>query len=279
MRKNLILSIFVLAVAFVSAPKADAAIDLNKSRDQMTSEYQVGPELSYIKYKEPGVAEEKGFMYGVFGDYAARFPEKWVLGADGRFSIGQVDYDSRNTGSIDNIWDFILEVRGHVGYDLTVLDSTRLTPYIGLGYRLLRDELGAEVSTTGHVGYDRQSQYFYLPIGVKTLTPLNNGWFLGLMGEFDVFLDGTQKSELGDAINGVDTLENDQNKGYGVRGSVKLVKTGEKYDFFVEPFVRYWHIDQSELSTVTVGGNPVGVVGYEPKNTSTEYGVQLGLHF
>ncbi len=277
MKKSL--SIFILAGALVLPLNANAAMNVNESHDSITSEFEVGPELSWIKYKEPGVAEEKGFMYGVFGDYTARFPSKVVLGVDGRFSLGQVDYDSNNTGSIDNIWDFIFEVKGDVGYDIAIMESTRLTPYVGLGYRLLRDELGGSSSTTGALGYDRQSQYFYLPIGVKTLTSLDNDWFLGLNAEFDVFLDGTQTSELGDAIGGLDDLENDQNDGYGVRGSVKLAKKGDRFDFFVEPFVRYWHIDDSERSTVTFSGTPIGLVGIEPHNTSTEIGARVGIHF
>jgi hypothetical protein len=264
-------------MAILSSSQVQAAINLNENRDSVTSEFTLGPEISHIEYKEPGVAREKGVMYGVFGEYEARFPGKFVLGADGRFSGGQVDYDG--SGSIDGINDFIFEIRGHVGYDFMVLDSTRLTPYVGLGYRFLFDELGGMVSSTNKVGYDRESNYFYLPIGVKTITPIKNGWFLGLNGEFDVFLDGTQKSQLGDAVAGVDTLENDQDKGYGVRGSVRLVKSGEKYDFFIAPFIRYWHIDQSDTATVTVGGNPIRVTGFEPENHSTEYGVQLGLHF
>ena len=279
MNRNLNLLIFVLVMTLVFSSSAHAAITLNENRSEMTSEFEVAPEFSYIKYDEPGIADENGFMGGVSGAYTARFPEKWVLGVDGRFSAGQVDYDSHNTGSVDGILDFIIEVRGTAGYDLEVMDNTRLTPYIGIGYRFLRDELGAKFTSTGHVGYDRQTEYVYLPLGIKTLSSLDTEWYLGFNVEFDIFLDGTQKSELGDAVDGVDTLVNDQNTGYGVRGSVQLVKAGDKYDFFVEPFVRYWNIDKSDVKAVTSGGRPLGVVGYEPKNDSTEIGAKLGIHF
>ena len=277
--KKIKIFFFVLTMFFVPAFKADAAIAVNENLSDIKSEFEIGPEVSWIKYEEPGIANEEGWMAGVFGEYTARFPEKWVLGADGRFSAGQVDYDSNHTGSIDGILDFIIELRGTAGYDFEVTEGTRLTPYLGIGYRFLRDELGGERSTTGHFGYDRQSEYVYLPIGVKTLTSLNNEWYLGFNAEFDVFLDGTQKSELGDAVSGLDTLTNDQNDGYGVRGSVKLAKSGEKYSYFIEPFVRYWNIDNSNIKAVTVGGSPIGVVGYEPKNHSTEVGVKVGVHF
>ncbi|MDP2654710.1 MAG: outer membrane beta-barrel protein [Candidatus Doudnabacteria bacterium] len=267
------------AVLSICVLPAGAAINLNETQGGTVTEWEIGPEISYIKYEEPDVMEEKGVMGGVFGTYTVRLPQKVVLGVDGRFSYGQVDYDSVSTGSIDNISDFILEGRGYVGYDIAASANTRLTPYIGLGYRFLRDQLGGEVSTTGALGYDRESNYFYLPVGVKTLTALDNGWFLGFTVEYDAFLDGKQKSELGDAIAGIDTVENNQDEGYGMRGSVQIVKTMEQYDIFVEPFVRYWNIKQSDLQAVTFNGTPIGVVGYEPKNNSTEYGVKLGMHF
>ena len=270
----MVAAIMLLAGAF----RAHAAISL-ETPSSITSEFEFGPELSYIKYEEPDIMEEKGLLYGVFGTYTARFPEKIVLGADARFSFGPLDYDSINTGSVDDIDDFLFEIRGTSGYDLSVLESTRLTPYIGLGYRFLRDELGGKVSTTGALGYDRESSYFYLPIGVQTMSPLSDGWFLGFNIEFDVFLDGQQESELGDFFAGLDTLENNQNDGYGIRGSVKLAKSSEKFDGFIEPFVRYWNIDQSDIKAVTYSGTPVGLVGYEPKNNSIEVGARVGVHF
>lgn len=279
MFQNLTVLVFAATISFFPALGANAAMNLSNDRSEMTTEFEVAPEISSIKYEEPNIATEKGLMYGISGAYTTRFPEKWVLGVDGRFSVGQVDYDSNGTGSIDNIWDYIIEVRGTAGYDLQVLNSTRVTPYLGLGYRFLRDELGGEVSTTNALGYDRQSAYFYLPIGVKTMTPLTNEWFVGLNVEYDIFLDGTQKSELGDAIAGLDTLENDQDQGYGVRGSIQVVKSSDRYDFFIEPFIRYWNIKQSDTKAVTYSGTPIGVVGYEPKNNSTEIGAKLGMHF
>lgn len=269
----------LMAMLFAAAPMAGAAIVVNEERQEILSEFEAGPEISYINYEEPGVMEEKGAMYGIFGTYTARTPEKFVLGADGRFSFGQVDYDSNSTGSIDDIDDFLFEIRGTAGYDIAVLESSRLTPYIGLGYRWLRDELGGQVSTTGALGYDRESNYLYLPIGLQTMTPLSSGWFIGLNAEFDVFLHGWQESELGDAIAGLDTLENEQDEGYGVRGSIKLAKAGDQFDFYVEPFIRYWNIKESETKAVTFSGTPVGLVGVEPKNNSTEIGARVGVHF
>src|SRR3989344_128212 len=91
----------IFAAAMLVVPAlAGAAINLNESRDTIFSEFELGPELSYIKYEEPDIMEEKGVMGGVFGAWTARTPQNVVLGIDGRLSFGQLDYDSGSTGSV-----------------------------------------------------------------------------------------------------------------------------------------------------------------------------------
>ncbi len=272
--KTAIRILAVILLSVVTLPRVSAAAS------DVKPELTVGPYVSYIQYKEPDVAKETGFMLGGFADYSLHFAQGLMLGADGTLAWGQVDYNSNGTGSIDNIDDVMAEVRGTIGYDFTTANQQhRITPYIGIGYRYLLDQVGGKTSTTGALGYDRISQYLYLPVGVKTLCDLNEGWKLGLNLEYDVFLNGTQKSELGDAVAGLDTLENDQDKGFGVRGSVKLAKDFQTINLSLEPFVRYWHISQSDIKAVTFGGTPIGVVGYEPKNHSFESGVKVGVNF
>ncbi|VAX34977.1 hypothetical protein MNBD_UNCLBAC01-718, partial [hydrothermal vent metagenome] len=85
-------------------------------------------------------------------------------------------------------------------------------------------------------------------------------------------------SYLGDAVAGLNTVSNKQNKGYGLRGSFKIVKKSNNMDFYFEPFIRYWNIEDSEISTLTYNGVAVGF-GLEPNNNSTEYGIKLGATF
>jgi hypothetical protein len=138
--------------------------------------------------------------------------------------------------------------------------------------------LGGKTSTTGHSGYDRESHYLYLPIGFDLATELDNGWGAAFNFEFDVFLDGTQKSHLEDVSPALNTLENDQNDGYGLRGSITLTKEIENLVFLVEPFIRDWNIDDSTIGVVTCGGTPCAL-GYEPKNESLEAGARVGVRF
>ena len=222
--------------------------------------------------------EETGLMYGVVGSYVYRDWAKpntgnVMLKGEGKFSYGQVDYTSPVSGSLDNLDDYMLELRGMGGYDFEVGKSATLTPYIGFGYRYLYDDLRG-TTTTGARGYRRKSNYYYSPVGAETRIDLGNGWLIGLTAEYDIFWKGRQKSYLSDtAISGLNDIKNDQDSGYGVRGAIRIAKNGKEVDWVFEPFFRYWDIEQS---AVAVSGNTIGI---EPANDSTEYGAQLAVRF
>lgn len=236
--------------------------------------WEIGPEISHITYEEPDVMEEKGFMYGIAASYA--YHNNLMLKAEGRFSFGDVDYT--NSGTMDNIDDYMWEFRGLAGYDFPVLKATIITPYIGFGYRYLNDDMSGMTSSTGARGYERESNYYYSPIGIETITKLENGWSIGVTLEYDYFWKGIQESHLSDVDPGLNNLENDQDDGYGLRGSIKFQKKVERLDYVIEPFVRYWDIKQSDNADITYYGTYIGY-GYEPKNNSTEFGIKFALKF
>jgi hypothetical protein len=231
--------------------------------------FEVGPEISYRTYREPDVMKEKGMMYGLMGSYT--YHSKIMLKAEGRFSLGSVDYS--NSGKIDDIEDFLLEIRGLGGYDFFLPDLGFITPFMGIGYRYLDDDSSGERSTTGYWGYDRESNYIYSPIGVSFITGLWNGWSFGATGEFDYFWWGKQKSHLSD-VPGYYDISNRQKKGYGLRGSIIIQERFRNIDFRAEPFIRYWNIKNSEITV-----DPLGRSWIEPKNNSTEIGIMLGVRF
>ena len=239
--------------------------------------WEIGPEVSYIRYEEPDVMEEKGIMYGLEGSYT--YHDNWMFKVEGDGMYGQVDYTSANSGSVDNIPDFKFEIRGLAGYDFPVGQTAYLTPYLGLGYRYLNDDSSGKVSTDRiHAGYERESNYFYTPIGLQAVTELNSNWSLGFNAEYDHLWFGKQISHLDDVDPSVySTIKNDQDSGWGLRGSIQLKKKGETADFLVEPYVRYWDIEKSETSTF-ISGNDI-ITGWEPKNKSTEIGMKLAVNF
>ncbi|MDO8722670.1 MAG: hypothetical protein Q7J31_10670, partial [Syntrophales bacterium] len=167
----------------------------------------------------------------------------------------------------------VLEIRGLGGYGFPILKATTIKPYLGIGYRYLNDDMSGRYTSTNAFGYERESTYIYSPIGIEVITTLKNGWSVGAMLEYDYFWEGTQKSHLGWQPGYYD-IENDQEKGYGLRGSVEFRKKGEKLDFLIEPFIRYWNIEDSKITT-----DPGGTSWKEPKNNSTEFGIKFAVKF
>jgi len=106
----------------------------------------------------------------------------------------------------------------------------------------------------------------------------NQGWSIGAVFEYDYFWKGEQKSHLSDVDNSYSDLENTQKKGYGLKGSLKLTKHAEKIDFVIEPFIRYWNIERSDMTALRYTDIVIGY-GYEPKNTTVESGVNFSAKF
>ena len=241
-----------------------------------THSWTVGSQISYIEYNEPDIMKEKGIMYGVAGAYT--YNKGLVLKAEGVFSYGNVDYTSSNSGSMNNINDYLFEIRALGGYELKISNTFNITPFFGFGYRYLRDDTSGMSTTTGARGYLRESNYYYSPIGMKFLFIMDKGWSIDTILEYDYFWQGKQKSYLSTAFSSYNDLENTQNRGYGLRASVAFKKKSQNVEYIFEPFIKYWNIDRSDLSTVTYSGVIVGY-GYEPRNTSTEIGLLFAVGF
>ncbi len=246
--------------------------------------WEAGTDVSSISYREPGVMRNSGIMYGLVGSYTYRgwlppSPEhidRVMLKIEIKGSYGQVDY--RNSGSLDNIDDFMFELRGLGGYDFSPTKTFTITPYIGIGYRYLLDDASGKVSSTGALGYKRESNYFYSPVGIETFVDLKHRWSLGVTAEYDIFWSGKQISHLSDVDSGYNDPENRQKHGYGVRGSFRLQRKLERLSIVIEPFIKYWNIGKSDNADVILNGIKVGE-GYEPKNNSTEIGLRLAVRF
>lgn len=274
------LIIFSSSILFAQAEKPqgkelkDGGADITQSVPVSRHFWKIGPELSYIEYKEPDVMKEKGFMFGIGGTYS--YHNEFMLKADAKLSYGQVDY--QNSVNIDNIDDFMAEIRAVGGYDFKLTESLVLTPFIGFGYRYLRDDSSGRMASDGSWGYLRESNYFYSPVGVSLTKDFNKSWAAGLTVEYDIFWKGKQKSYLSDVSPAYNNLENDQTSGYGLRGSFFIKKIIGRISYSLEPFIIYWNIDKSDVQYITYNGTIWGY-GWEPKNNSTEIGLKFNVGF
>jgi len=206
-----------------------------------------------------------------------------------RYARGEVDYTG--SGTWDGLKDYMYEVRAVAGREFNVNPSLQITPYLGLGYRYLNNGLdqipAQEIDGQQFVsGYNRESTYYYLPIGVDVYQQLAGGWGIGGNLEYDLWIKGEQASHLEDmedaqGVNaGIDPLYNDQKSGFGLRGSLKIDKSFARVKLGIEPYYRYWKVSDSQPNVVTAGsGMQIVGGGLEPRNTTQEIGVKVGVKF
>jgi hypothetical protein len=258
----------VLAAVTVQAAQPQDSV--SQLRDPLC--WEVMPEISFYRYKEPGVMEEDGVLFGAVGSYT-RWTDMRYLKFEGRASGGEVDYDGELTDGtpyeIKNIDDFLIGVRVLMGTEW----SSGTHPYrlyAGLGYRYLNDDASFDPA-----GYERESNYFYLPIGLWTSRELDGGWHMTVTGEFDLLLYGLQISHLEDVDPAWDTVENSQWPGFGGRASLEFARRVGRSELGFAPFIRYWWIDESELEY----SEGLGAYIYEPRNNTLEYGISFVARF
>ncbi len=198
----------------------------------------------------------------------------------GLLASGDVDYTG--SGTFSGLKDRMYELRALVAKSYSLDGGITAIPYLGLGYRYLNN--GLEAYQPG--GYNRESRYFYLPAGGDLRKQIGGGWGLAMNLEYDRLLKGEQTSHAEDMDPSLDPLVNNQSDGYGIRGSLKVSKEfDKKWNIFVEPFIRYWNIKESDVKPITSGGvqvcDPSGDCwsGSEPDNVTQEIGLKMGIGF
>ena len=267
-------------------------VDATKKQDlgvRKSQSLDVGLETYFYQYWESIPIKITGMMNGYYANYAYRPPDYNPLNnivfnaymLELRYASGSTRY--KGSGIIKNDKNYNLEMRGLLGKDYIFLEDILFTPYLGFGYRNLYNPGNGVITSDGHVGYDRRSFYYYFPIGVKVNIPhLRGPWSAGLNLEYDYFYRGVQLSDLNEvtpyAGYEYPNISNRQKDGFGIRGSLKLVYSTPRIDFYVEPFIRFWNIQDSVVKNdINHSGQKSSWL--EPRNTTKEIGSKIGLNF
>jgi hypothetical protein len=240
--------------------------------------WRIAPEVSHYRYKEPGVMKNEGTLYGVVGSYtfynygwdSATCPVSGggnTITLEGRLAFGEMEYDGSYMDgtplSSDGIDDFLLNLRilwGREWPEARFLNAV----YAGFGYRYLNDDSSGEPG-----GYERESNYLYIPVGSRKDFDLTDRWNLSLRGEFDVLFIGRQITHLDDADPRLPEVRNWQWPGFGAGLSVDLRYITREVDLALSPFLRFWWLDDSDTSEGY----------YEPENNTVEYGLSFVVRF
>ena len=231
--------------------------------------WEAGGQVASYRYEEPNFMKLTGGRIGGVGAYTFTAPSRVYTRIDLRVSYGLLDYESVGTGTQDNVPDFITEARVVVGWDWLAGESVAVSPYAGLGYRYLYNDLTG-YSSTGAVGYERISQYLYVPLGITLRFRAAARLVIAPTLEYDLFLRGWQDSYLSDTGLGYSDAENKQSEGYGYRAYLMF----ETRRWALGPYMHYWKIKASDVVQIAPG-----TFAFEPENTTREYGVEFRWRF
>jgi hypothetical protein len=241
-----------------------------------------GLEGYYYRYNEKSaftnsfLMRTKGQMFGVY--YAAEFqPENkpFYFSAEGRIAWGyKINYSSNGTGDLKNDENNSFEGRLLGSYCIPLESQSHAEGYIGLGIRSLYNPANKNPTTTGAYSYFRRSTYNYIPIGLRIVGVLSND--VKCIGhlEYDWIIRANQKSYLYHIM-----LQHKQRRGYGVRTGIDFHIPSSQYNlsYTLGIFARYWNMKKSD--TITLVAPTVQIDTWEPKNSTQEYGIRLGLLF
>lgn len=241
-----------------------------------TDSFEIGLEGGDYHYSEPNFARLDGAEFGLDATYAYKWSDGLVFKANVIADFGSLDYASNGTGTSSGTTLYEQDYRALFGDQLQFGRYNTVLPYIGLGFRMLFDGNGEQISSTGNFGYDRRSEYLYVPLGATFDFKLGS-WRIMPTAEYDYLIHGWQTSYLRDL--GFDqNLENDQTHGYGLRGDLMFKPPINFYNLTVGPYVRYWNIGESNQQPLSVGGVPAGYA-LEPQNETTEVGLRASIRF
>jgi len=244
---------------------------------------ELGVQESYYRYREPGAdinVTELGYMTGFTGSATAVSSGGYSASVEARYAFGWLDY--RGTGTATGNWNDMWDVRGLLGKDFNFPDFT-LESYAGFGYRNLYDDNKGRTTVNAFL-YRRENDLYYLPLGLSSRFAANAGARFAAKIEYDAVLLGQQYSWLSDGGFGDPNVKNMQKSGgSGVRAELMY----ETAYWSIGPFFNYWDIGASNIKWMT-DNNPTTCsphsapcpVGFEePRNHTTEFGLQFRWHF
>jgi hypothetical protein len=265
--------IFITSITSLSSVHADEA-SINTTNG---NELEIS--VSSYLYEEPSFGmSTKGDKFGIGHAGALLLDGDWFIKDDVRFVNGSVDYVG--SGFHAGVPDWYVEARGLVGRDIQ-LENAMYSPYVGFGYRYLFNDLRG-YSSSGSIGYRRESNYLYIPIGLTHRIKLDDSAVLATTLEFDHLLSGRQVTWLSDLSGyagyaGVTDLENRQGGGFGYRGAVMY----EMNELAFGPFINVWRIDQSDFVPrfMRCKGMVQWCVWSEPQNNTSEFGLRMRFRF
>ncbi len=254
-------------------------------------QFNLGLEVQHYHYKEPKIQyieddgwswmEQKARMGGINGSYRLTWQDKLFVQPEARILWGKENYKTGNgdryrTGHNYKMPNLIFESRLIGGGHINIAERWIISPYFGAGYRLKIDDGEKVQYPDGDYSAYRKSNYIYLPLGGYVNYKVSDSWSVSAKGEYDYFVKGWQYAR-GYKCS---PAEFKQQSGYGLKGEVAISYAySERMNITFAPYIHYWKIKKSKESEVYNELWGIDYMSYEPKNSTIESGVRLGISF
>lgn len=278
MQKFSIATLALLAGTLLAPDAAEA---------QTRGGFEIGAEVFDYGYRERDSGETIVFDDGTIGGIRLGYVQKIgggvLLRARLSAGFGSVDYrspDPEGDSRIRGVDHSIGQLELHVGKDFKIGGASSLTAFAGLGARSLRDASGGREATDGALGYDREVNYAYVPIGLEARVPVsaNSAILVGI--QYNLFVGGDSTSRFSEIDPEIPDVELELDGGRGFEASAAFQTKLGSHALSFGPFVRHWKIGRSDSFIVTNPDDPSeSLEFYEPKNRTTELGLRLTFAF
>jgi hypothetical protein len=262
---------------------ASAAFVASAAEAQTRPGFELGAEVFDYSYRErfegEVIVKDDGTFGGITFGYVETIGSGMFLRARLSTDFGSVDYSS-DDGRLENVSQTIGQLELHLGRDFTIGSGTTITPFIGIGSRVLEDKSGGKETELGALGYDREISYAYVPVGVAAALPVSGRSELILGGHYNWVVGGEAKSQFSDLDPELPNVRVDLDNGHGFEASATLRFPLGSHAIAFGPFVRHWNLDRSTSFILTdPEGSGESIELFEPRNRTTEMGLRLSFSF
>jgi len=236
--------------------------------------------LSYFHYdyKEdftpPLKSTETGWVPQVRLGYSYMADERFYFRAFGEASVADddTDYDGSTMGGVplkDTTRNDFARFEMNAGYTFKGNLPFSITPYAGVGYRYWKRD----------IGYNEFYSWWYLPLGVKVLYPVDPKWSVGLNASVNFMFDGRMTISYKDDTFANTTVSLGNRPGYLVELPVSW-RPRVNWAFTVTPWYEYSEIGESPWEPFYYAdGTFTGFVVREPSSRTHVYGVRLSTEY
>lgn len=231
----------------------------------------------YKETFEGGSIKDEGRFTGFTVDYGRRVGG-FSFDARFRYAEGEIDYSADDGAGLDDVQQTVGQLELLAGRPFAASPTTTVTPYVGIGSRVLLDESGGQATEDGISGYDRDIGYVYLPLGAAARFRQGERMSLVIYGQLNVLVGGRARSDFSTIEPGAPVVETEFNGGRGLEFGASLGFAFRGGRINVGPFYRSWDIDQSDSFVVTDPDEGT-IELFEPPNRTREFGIKLSYGF